>query len=177
MRREGGRVVGGRTSGAVGKVELKSNLEVLSDERMVEASKAIDVFHHARWAMKYLKEVTKKLLSPAADLMDRPVVLQDFFDGAAIAEPKEFGAPKEFAVLTNAPAPAASFTDKRMEMTFSFGATARAEANRAQAGPIHSKVESADALRTEKGKGDFGSFGIVRLHEDPAHAGTSPIGL
>jgi hypothetical protein len=110
---------------------LESNLKVLSDKGVVEPSKAIDVSHHARWAMENLKEVTKKLLGPAADLMNGPVVFQDFFDGTAVAEPKEFRAPEEFAVLANTPAPAAGFAYKRMVVALSFGATAGAEADRA----------------------------------------------
>jgi hypothetical protein len=119
-------IVGGRPDRAVSKVKLKSNLEVLGNERVVEASEAVDVFHHMSWPMEYLKEVAKKLLSPSTDLMDRPVILQDFFDGAAIAKPKDFSAPNKFAVPTNGPAPTAGFTDKWMEVTFSLGAAAGA---------------------------------------------------
>jgi hypothetical protein len=148
---------------------------MLGDERVVEASEAIDVLHHARWAMKDLKEVSKQFLGPAADLVDGTSVLQNFLDSTAIAEPEEFGAPQKFAVLANGPAPAASLAHKRMVVAFAFGAAAGAKANRPQAGSMQSKVKGADALRTKESESDFGSLGIVGLHENPAHAGTSPI--
>jgi hypothetical protein len=44
--------------------------------------------------------------------MNGPVIFQNLFDGGAIAEPKELGAPKKFAVLADSPTPTASFTDK-----------------------------------------------------------------
>jgi len=50
-------------------------LKVLGDKRVVEASKTIDVAHHARRAMKHLKEASEKFLGPAADLMDFAVAL------------------------------------------------------------------------------------------------------
>ena len=58
---------------------------MLGNKRVIEAGEAIDVFHHARWAVKDLKKVAKKFLSPAADLVNGAVILQDFFDGTAIA--------------------------------------------------------------------------------------------
>ncbi len=125
--------------------------------------------------MKHLEEVAEKFLSPTSDLVDGPVAFEDSFDSGAITKPKEFGTPKKFPVLADAPAAAAGFTNKGVVMTLSFGAAAGAKANRAQAGPIHSKVEGTYALGAEKGKSYFGGFRVVRLHEDPAHASTSPI--
>ena len=44
----------------VGKVEFKSNLKVLMNERVViMASKAIDVAYHLCWTVKHLEKVTK----------------------------------------------------------------------------------------------------------------------
>ncbi len=144
---------------------------------MIEPSEAVDVSHHARWAMENLKEVSKKLLGPAADLMDGPVIFQNFFDGAAVAEPIEFCAPEEFPILANSPAPAASFAHKRMVVAFPFSAAAGAESDRAQARTVHSEVKGANAVGPKEGKRNFGSLRIVGLHEDPAHAGTRPICL
>ncbi len=93
------------------------------------ASKAIDISHHARRAMDDLKEVSKEFLGPATDLMDRTIKVQNFFDSTAVAQPKEFGAPKELPILTDSPAATAGFTDKGMVMTFPFSAAAGAEAD------------------------------------------------
>jgi hypothetical protein len=175
MRRERSGVIGGRTSGTVSEIELEGNFEMLGDERMVEASKTINISHHTRWAMKDVKEVSEELLGPATNLVDGAIVLQYLFDSTAVAEPIEFRAPEKFAVLANTPAPAASFAHKGMVVTFAFSAAAGAEANRAQAGPIHGEVEGADTFGAKESKGDFGCFRIIWLHEDPAHASSSPI--
>jgi hypothetical protein len=107
---------------------LKSNLEVLSDKRIIESAEAVDV-SHACWPVEDLKEVAKKFLSPAPNLVNGPVVFQYFLDGNAIAKPVKFSPPKKLAVLTNSPAPAACFTNKRMEVALSLGAAAGAKAN------------------------------------------------
>ena len=93
MRRENSGVIGSGSSSTVSKVELEGNLKALSDKRVVEACKAIDIFNHTRRVMENLKEVSKLLLGPAADLVNRAVVLENIFDGTTVAEPKEFGAP------------------------------------------------------------------------------------
>ena len=114
--------------------------------------------------MKYLEEVAEKLLSPSTDLMDRSVILEDCFDCAAIAEPKELCAPKKFAVLTNGPAPTAGFANKRMEVALTFGAAAGAKADRSKTGTVHSEIEDAAALRAKDSKGSCGGLGGIRLH-------------
>jgi hypothetical protein len=73
--------------------------------------------------MKNLEVVAKEFLRPAANLVDWPVLFQDFAHGAAVAEPKDFGAPEKFAVLTATPATAASLANKRMKVPFAVGAT------------------------------------------------------
>lgn len=144
---------------------------------VVEAGKAIDVSHHACWAMDDLKEVSKKFLGPAADLMDRASVVQNFFDSTAVAQPKEFGAPKELAILTDGPAATARFTDKGMIVPFSFGAAARAKSYWAEAGTVHGEVEGTCSAGTKEGKGELGRVGMIGLHENPAHARTGPVCL
>jgi hypothetical protein len=171
------RVIGGRACRAVSKIKLQGNLEVLGDERMVEAGEAIDVSHHTGGPMENLKEVAKKLLGPSTDLMDRAIILQYFFDGAAIAKPKEFSAPKKFAVLTNSPAPTTGFSDERMEVAFALGAAAGAKADGPEPGTVHSEVKDAATLGAQDSKSGFGGIRGVRLHEDPTHAGTGPISL
>jgi hypothetical protein len=59
--------------------------------------------------MKDLEKVTEKFLSPATDLVNGAVVFQDLFDGAAVAEPKEFGTPQEFAILADGPSTTTGF--------------------------------------------------------------------
>ena len=155
---------------------MKGHFVMKGDKRIfVEAGKAVDVFHHPRWTMEDLEKVSKKLLRPTANLVDGTVVFQNLLDGAAIAEPEEFRTPEEFPILTDRPATAASFTDKRMIMTFSLGTTAGAKANRAQSGAIHGKIKSTKTIRAKKSESDFGSVGIVWLHENPTHAAAGPI--
>ena len=65
------RVISSRSSSTVSSIKLKGHREVLGDERVViMASKAVDISHHTRRAMEYLKEVTKKFLGPLTNLMD-----------------------------------------------------------------------------------------------------------
>jgi hypothetical protein len=109
--------------------------------------------------------------------MDGTVALQNFFQGTAITNPKELGAPKDHEVLADSPATASSFAEERVEMPFSFGAAARSKSNEAKMSAIHGQIEDACTIGTEQSKGDCGGIGVVRLHEDPAHAGASPIGL
>jgi hypothetical protein len=83
----GGVMGSSRPIRTVGKIQLESNGEMLSNEGIVVVtSQTIDVAHHTCWPMEDLKEVT----CPAADLMDRAIVLQNLLDGAAITKPKEF---------------------------------------------------------------------------------------
>ena len=114
----------------VGEIELQGNAEVLSDEWVVVmASEAIDISHHTCWSMEDLEKIAKEFLSPATDLVNGAVVLQDFFDGTAVAEPKEFGAPQEFPILAYGPTTTAGLAHKRMVMAFPLSATARAKAD------------------------------------------------
>jgi hypothetical protein len=83
-------VISGGSSSTVSEIELEGDLEVLSNQRMFEPGEAIDIPHHASRPMEDVEKVAEKLLSPTTDLMDWPIVFQNFFDGAAVAEPKEF---------------------------------------------------------------------------------------
>ena len=127
--------------------------------------------------MKHLEKIAKKLLSPASDLVDGSIIFEDFFDSSAIAQPKEFGTPKKFPVLADAPATAAGFTNKGVTMTLSFGAAAGTKANGSETSAFHGHVEVGNAVRAKKGQGDFGSVGVIWLHQHPTHAETGPIGL
>jgi hypothetical protein len=174
---EHGRFVSGRSGGAISKIKLESDLEMLSNERMVETGEAVDILHHTSRPVENLEEVTEKLLSPTADLMNRTVILQNFFHGIAVAEPEELWAPKVFPILTDGPAATGSFANKRMEVTLTLGAAARAKANWAQASAVHGQIECAETIRAKQSKSDCGGVRVVGLHKDPAHAGSSPIGL
>jgi hypothetical protein len=144
------RVISSRSSSTVSSIKLKGHREVLGDERVViMASKAVDISHHTRRAMKYLKEVTKKFLGPPTDLMDRPITFEDFLDGAAVAEPKEFSTLEKFPVLTDGPATATSLSDEGMIVALTLSTAARAESNRTEASTVHGNVEVAGAVRAE----------------------------
>jgi hypothetical protein len=144
---------------------------------MVEMGKAVNVLHHASRSVKNLKEITEELLCPTADLVDGAVVFQNFLNSTAIAEPKEFGAPKEFPILADSPASTSGFTNKRMEVAFPLGTAARTKSDRPQASPVLSQIEGTYAVGTEQSKGDLGSIGGIGLHENPTHAGAGPISL
>jgi hypothetical protein len=125
IRMEYSAVICSRASGTVSEIELECDLEMSGNERIfVEACEAVDVFHHSSRPMKYLKEISEKLLGPTPDLMDWTIVLQDLLDGATIAEPEEFRAPEKLSILADCPASAAGFADKGMVMTFPLGAAA-----------------------------------------------------
>jgi hypothetical protein len=140
--------------------------------------KTVNVAHHTRRTMEDLEEVSKELLGPTTNLVDRPDIFQNLLDGAAIAEPEEFGAPKKFPILAYSPVPASSLADKRMVVAFVLGTTPRTETNGTQAGTVHSKVKGTTCtLGTEEGKSNPRSFRVIWLHEDPTHAATSPVSL
>jgi hypothetical protein len=150
---ENSRVVGSRAGSTVSSIKLEGHREVLSDERdIVVVSKAIDIPHHTRRAMEDLKETTEKLLSPSTNLMDRSIIFEDFLDGAAVAEPKEFSTPEKFPVLTDGPATATGFSDERMIVSLTLGTAARAESNMMEVSAIYCNVEVADVVRSEKGE-------------------------
>ena len=91
---EHSRVISSRLGSTVSSIKLEGHREVLGDERVViMASKAVNISHHTRRAMEYLKKVTKKFLGPPTNLMDKPIIFNDFLDGAAVAKPKEFSTP------------------------------------------------------------------------------------
>ena len=129
---ETSRVVSRGTGSRVGEIKVQSDSLVLGNERVIEAaSKAVDIPHHTRWPVKDLKEIPQEFLSPATNLVNRTVTFEDLFDGAAVAEPKEFRAPKELPILTNGPTTASSFANKRVEVMLAVGAAPRAKTNRA----------------------------------------------
>ncbi len=162
---EDGRVIGGRPSSAIRCVKLKGKGKMLRDERVVEtASKAVDISHHARWTMKHLEEVAEEFLSPTSDLVDGPVVFEDSFDSGAITKPKEFGTPKKFPVLADAPATAAGFTNKGVKTSFALGTFTRTKTDRAEASAAHGNIEMANASCTKSVESSEGSRGVVRLH-------------
>jgi hypothetical protein len=61
--------------------------------------------------------------------MNRPIILQNFFNGAAVTEPKEFGAPKKLPILADGPTSTSGFANERVKVAFSFAAAARANNN------------------------------------------------
>lgn len=87
-------IVSSRPSGTIRKVQLERDFVMLGDKRIfVEAGEAVDVFHHPRWTMEDLEEISKKLLGPTSDLMNGTVIFQDLLDGDAVAHPEELRAP------------------------------------------------------------------------------------
>jgi len=69
-------VVSRRASSTVSEIKLECYFEMSGDERVfVEAGEAVNISHHSSGAMKYLKEITEKLLGPTSDLMDGTIVL------------------------------------------------------------------------------------------------------
>jgi hypothetical protein len=105
-----------------------------------------------RRAMEDSKEITEKFLGPSTNLMDRSIIFEDFFDGAAVAELKEFSTPEKVPVLTDDPVTATGFSNKGMIVALTLGTAARAESNKTEASVIHCNVEVADAVRSEEGE-------------------------
>ena len=84
--------------------------------------------------------------------MDRSIIFEDFRNGAAVAEPKEFSTPEKFPVLTDGPTTATGFSDEGMIVALTLGTAARAESNRTEASAAHCNVEVANAVRSEEGE-------------------------
>jgi hypothetical protein len=99
---ENSRVVGNRLGSTVRGIKLEGNREVLGDELVIiVVSKAVNISHHTLRAMEDLKEITKKFLGPSTNLMDKPIISENFLDGTAVAKPKEFSTREKFPVLTD----------------------------------------------------------------------------
>ena len=90
------------------------------DKSSVES---IYIPHHSCRPVEDAEMITKQLLGPTPDLMNVAHIFQDFLDSTAVTEPKEFYSPKEFLVLTDGPTATACFSNKRVEVTFSFSTT------------------------------------------------------
>ena len=84
--------------------------------------------------------------------MDRSITFEDFRDGTAVAEPKEFSTPEKFPVLTDGPVTVTSFSGEGMIVALTLGTAARAESNRTEVSAIHCNVKVADAVRSEEGE-------------------------
>ena len=141
--------ISSRLGSTVGSIKLEGNREVLGDERVIIiVSKAVDISHHMRRVLEYLREVTKKFLDLSTNLMDRPIIFKDFLDGTAVAAPKEFNTLEEFPVLTDA-ATATSFSNEGMVVVLTFSTAARAESNMTDTSAVHGNVKVAGAFRAE----------------------------
>ena len=78
------RVVGKRLGSTVRGIKLEGHREVLGDELViVVVSKAVDISHHTLWAMEDLQEITEKFLGPSTNMMDKPIIFENFLDSAA----------------------------------------------------------------------------------------------
>ena len=108
------RVVGGWALGAAGEIEHKRRAKVACDQRSVPTGKSVNVGHHAGWPMHHMKEVAQKFLGPAAHLVDRAVVFQNFFDTATITKPIESGSPQVLPILSNGPATDGRLADEQV---------------------------------------------------------------
>jgi hypothetical protein len=68
--------------------------------------------HHACGPVNNCEVVSEKFLRPAAYDMDRPVIIQDFLNSTAVADPVEEGAPEPTFVFRNGPSTASGFSDE-----------------------------------------------------------------
>ena len=80
-----------------------------------------------------MKEVTEEFLCPATYLVNGTVVLQDFLDAAAVAEPIELGAPQVLPVVPNSPSANGGFTNEGMVVLFGIGTSSGAKTDGAEA--------------------------------------------
>ncbi len=145
------------------------------DKGIVKAGQCIDVLHHAGGSMDHSEVITEEFLGPTADDVNETRVIKYFLDSAAIADPVEDIAPEELAVLANCPTATGSLADKRMIVTFAFGATTGSETDGAEPGTMHGEVEQAFAGSKEVGSCCNRSIGVIRLHEDPTHTKGGPV--
>jgi hypothetical protein len=123
--------------------------------------------------MEDLKEITEKFLSPSTNLMDRSIIFEDFLDGAAVTEPKEFSTPEKFPVLTDGPATATSFADKGMIVVLTLGTAAKAESNRTEASAVIVTLKlqmPSDRRRASAAAEASESSGCTRIQPMPVPA-------
>ncbi len=117
----------------------------------VEASaEAINIAHQTGWPVKNLEMISEKFLCPATDLMDWTIILKDLAHSTAIAEPKEFRAPKILAILADTPTATRGFANERMEVAFAIGAFAGSKPKWPKTGTGHGNVKIAKAFGAKK---------------------------
>ncbi len=178
MGMESSGVLSGGSAGDIGGRHGNGVLEMGGNQRILETTiEAIDIAHITSNAMEDLEVVAEKFLCPTSDLVNGAVVLKDFTHGAAIADPRQFSAPEELAILTDTPTATGGFTNKGMKMLFTLSAFARAKTNGKEAGATHGDVKMADTSGVKSMKGSNRSRGVVGLHKDPAHTKGGPIGF
>jgi hypothetical protein len=118
----------------------------LADKGVVEAGKSVDILHHAGWRMDDSEVVTKQFLSPTADDVDRAVIIENFFDGAAIKDPIEECAPEILFVFQDCPAAASGFTDKGVKVVLLLCAFPRVKPDRPEPSATEGEVKVTDAV-------------------------------
>jgi hypothetical protein len=104
-------------------------------------------------AVKDLKVVAKKLLSPTANLVDRSAILKNLLHCTAVAHPIELGTPEKFTILADAPTATGSFSNKGVEMVFTFHALARAKADGPKVSAMHGDIKMTDTGGAEDMEG------------------------
>jgi hypothetical protein len=70
------------------------------------------------------KVIAEQFLGPTTDDMNLAIVVENFFHGAAVANPIKHSSPKVLLVLRDTPAAAGSFADEGVKVAFLLGAFA-----------------------------------------------------
>ena len=118
-----------------------------------------------------------QFLTIAANNSDITFVVEDFFQGAAVANEVEVGTPKVATQLLDGPASSGDFSDERVPSTLRIGTALGPETGRAEASTIKGKVKLADTSFEELLRSGTGSGSVLRLAKDETEAIGTPIGL
>ena len=103
--------------------------QVGGDQGPKTASEGINVSHHSCRVVHNMKEVAKKFLCPAANLVDGTVVFQNFLDATAVAKPIELGTPQVFSVMSNGPPTNGGLANEGVVVLLLIGASSGAKAD------------------------------------------------
>ncbi len=143
----------------------------MGDQDVVAAGQGINVTHHSVGSVNHREVISEQFLSPTADDVNGTIIIEDFLDSAAIAEPIEESSPKEFFILRDSPAAASSFANERVEVTLLLGAFPRVKSDWAQTGTAHGDIKVADAVGAQslQGANRYGeSSGCMRIQPMPS---------
>jgi hypothetical protein len=130
----------------------------------VSAGQGVIIVHHLVGMVDHSRMISKQFLSPTMNGMHRIIILEDFLDSSAIAEPIEESYPQEFFTLRDSPASASSFADERVVVMLLLGDFQESNQRRRKWAPPMPSSRRRVVAATKAGL----SLGCMRMDPEPS---------